>query len=106
MAIQIIKIFIQHDIIDAKIVTIKIVPKDCAKRAKDNKHYALEKLGGKCQKCNYNKCVYALDIHHLNPSIKDSKFHHKGGWSRERLDKELENCILLCANCHREEHYL
>jgi DNA-binding transcriptional regulator GbsR (MarR family) len=26
-------------------------------------------------------------------------------WSFERLKKEVEKCILVCSNCHKEIHY-
>jgi hypothetical protein len=46
-------------------------------------------------------------------------FHHQGGkkkefgiavaraegYSLERIKKEVEKCVLLCANCHRIAHY-
>jgi hypothetical protein len=35
------------------------------------KKRAIEYKGGKCQRCGYNRCVEALDFHHLDPSQKD-----------------------------------
>jgi hypothetical protein len=61
-------------------------------------------LGGKCSKCGYNICNAALEVHHLDPSKKDPTFHSGSGWSWSRVEKELQGCILLCSNCHREEH--
>lgn len=58
--------------------------------------------GGKCQKCGYDKCKGALAFHHTDPSKKEfriSKMH-----SLEKMLPELDKCILLCANCHHEEH--
>lgn len=69
------------------------------------KKYCVEKLGNKCSKCGYNKCIEALDLHHIDSSLKSKNFRSKRGWSFKRLDEELKNCKLLCANCHREEHY-
>lgn len=68
------------------------------------KEYIVEALGGRCSYCGYNKYIGALDIHHLDPTIKDKNFGSIRGWSKSRIDKEIENCVLLCANCHREEH--
>ena len=72
----------------------------------DTKTAIVNGFGGECLICGYNKCREALDIHHLDPNKKTFSF---GGiranpkqW--ELINKELENCVLLCANCHREVH--
>lgn len=59
--------------------------------------------GGKCQKCGYDKCIEALQFHHIDPSKKDFSIGGKS-WAFERMKKEVDKCILLCANCHIEEH--
>ena len=66
---------------------------------------AVEYLGGKCCNCGYSKCIDALEFHHKDPTKKDFGISKKGvprKW--EALVLELNKCILLCANCHREEH--
>lgn len=63
---------------------------------------ALEYKGGKCQHCGYDKYRGALEFHHKDPSQKDPKGLRK--WNRENLFAELDKCILLCSNCHKEEH--
>lgn len=60
--------------------------------------------GGKCSKCEYNKCIDALDFHHLNPEEKDFEISKAKTFNLENVKDELDKCILLCANCHREEH--
>jgi hypothetical protein len=62
--------------------------------------------GGKCQKCEYNKCLGALDFHHIDPKEKDFGIS-KSGITKfsDKIMLELDKCILLCANCHRELHY-
>lgn len=72
---------------------------------KSKRDYAIQKLGGCCVVCGYNKFSGSLDIHHLNPAVKDSRFKNFRGWSIERIKKEIENCVLLCRNCHNEHHY-
>ena len=63
----------------------------------------VEYKGGKCQLCGYDKCIAALDFHHLDPEQKD--FTISGGTkSFEHLKSEVDKCILVCANCHREIH--
>lgn len=64
----------------------------------------VEYKGGKCERCGYNKCIDALDFHHRDPNEKDFTIGGKS-WSFERLKKEADKCILVCANCHREIHY-
>ena len=54
-----------------------------------------------CAICGYNKCNAALDFHHSNP--KDKKYHiNQGMIARKDIIDELNKCILLCSNCHRE----
>jgi hypothetical protein len=63
-------------------------------------------MGGCCQICNYKKCNAALELHHLDPSIKEFSFgktmSSPKAWSK--ICAELKKCILLCSNCHREVH--
>lgn len=69
------------------------------------KELAVEYKGGKCERCGYCKSLKALEFHHLDPSQKDFGIGHKGetrSWERVRV--ELDKCILVCANCHREIH--
>ena len=57
--------------------------------------------------CGYNKCVASLDFHHEDPTKKEYGISSNGSTiSWEKLKIELDKCILLCANCHRELHYL
>lgn len=46
--------------------------------------------------------ICCLDFHHL----RDKKFEiaKAPDVSKDRLYKELEKCIILCANCHRKLH--
>lgn len=71
------------------------------------KRKIVEYLGGQCIRCGYNKCVAALEAHHIDPLKKSFGLANKGftkGW--EKIRQEAEKCVLLCANCHREEHWL
>ncbi len=65
----------------------------------------VEKLGGKCVRCGYNKNLSALTFHHL----EDKKFtldaRTFNRCPQELLEKELSKCILLCSNCHHEIHH-
>ena len=62
-------------------------------------------LGGKCQICGYDKCIQALDFHHVNPEEKTADFNANANRSWQTTREEIKKCILLCANCHREIHY-
>ena len=71
-----------------------------------NKQMCVNYKGGKCFSCGYNKCLAALEFHHINPNEKEFNI----GTKLKRLDSfddiksELDKCILLCSNCHRELH--
>ncbi|QHR74940.1 hypothetical protein YP6_00168 [Escherichia phage YP-6] len=71
---------------------------------RQKRQYAVDKLGGKCINCGFDKWIVSLDIHHLDPKIKDSKFAQMRGWSLQRIDNEIKNCVLLCRNCHAAVH--
>ena len=57
--------------------------------------------GGKCSKCGYNKNISALEMHHLDRNEKEFNFAYKSAMTNDLL-KELDKCILVCSNCHRE----
>lgn len=61
-------------------------------------------MGDKCQLCGYNKCIKALEFHHIDPKEKDFTFNKAKSKSWEVTNLELQKCILVCANCHREIH--
>ena len=75
------------------------------KRRKNIRRMAVEYKGGHCGKCGYNRCIDALEFHHLDSSGKDFSISAKG-YTRSwiKVKEELDKCILLCANCHREVH--
>lgn len=50
----------------------------------------LKERGNKCERCNYKK-YQILEIHHKN---------------KDRKNNNLENLLLICPNCHAEEHLL
>lgn len=54
--------------------------------------------------CEYNRCYSALEFHHKDPSEKDFTISKHPNWKFERLKPELDKCILVCSNCHREIH--
>lgn len=59
---------------------------------------------GKCGICGYNKCMQALQFHHLDPNEKQFTISKYSNYSFERTSQEVRKCILLCSNCHKEYH--
>jgi hypothetical protein len=69
------------------------------------KEKAIEYKGGCCEKCGYDRCDSALEFHHLDPKEKDFGIGSYSVLSWEKVKIELDKCIMVCANCHREIHY-
>lgn len=76
-----------------------------ATRSIEIKTKAVNYLGGKCAICGLVDLVCVYDFHHIDPSKKEISIGDRGGMSFETLRPELDKCILLCANCHRKQHY-
>ena len=74
------------------------------KRRNNIRRKATEYLGDKCCFCGYSRCLSALDFHHIVD--EDKNFTIRDGVTRSwsRVQQELEKCILVCSNCHREIH--
>ena len=68
------------------------------------KKMLIEYKGGKCQHYGYDKCMRALEFHHLNPEEKDFHLSKNLSKSIASLKNEADKCVLLCSNCHAEEH--
>jgi hypothetical protein len=71
---------------------------------KNMKLRAVEYKGGKCERCDYSKSLRALQFHHLDPNKKDFQISRASNPSWEKVKEELDKCVMLCANCHAEEH--
>lgn len=61
----------------------------------------------KCAKCGESR-GYVLDYHHINPEEKENIIARmiSNNYKIDSVFDEIEKCIVLCANCHREFHYL
>lgn len=75
--------------------------KDYRKKLKEK---SIEYKGGCCVICGYNKCYSALEFHHIDKNLKDFSISTRINKKWETLKKELDKCILVCVNCHRELH--
>lgn len=72
---------------------------------RDKKQRLVLALGGCCSKCGYAKSLRALQFHHPN----DDKEHELSKLLKKKFETalvEAKKCVLLCANCHAEEHEL
>jgi len=61
----------------------------------------------KCERCGYRNNYAALQLHHPNPREKEFQLDSRT-LSNRRWDvvlKEAGKCLLLCSNCHAEEHH-
>lgn len=100
---------ISYDRLRNVIVSQTITPKnsyDCVKTRRANtKEKLIKYKGGKCEICGYDKCNQALEFHHVNPEEKSFTISQSNIYKNLTiLKQEVDKCILVCANCHREIH--
>ncbi len=61
--------------------------------------------GGACEHCGYSRYHGALEFHHRDLNEKDFTIAHARLTKfSDKVKLELDKCVLLCSNCHREEH--
>jgi transposase len=74
-----------------------------ARRRRKMKALLVGEAGGRCRLCGYDRCLGALEFHHLDPEMKRMPLSAQGiAYALETLREEARKCILLCANCHAE----
>lgn len=60
-----------------------------------------------CSICGYDKNIVALDFHHTDPDVKNFSISKiKNLYINQKIKMELDKCIVICSNCHRELHSL
>ena len=58
-----------------------------------------------CEICN-EKRYWVLDFHHRDPKEKDLEVSKiVSNCNKQQLLNEIEKCVVLCANCHRDIHH-
>ena len=62
------------------------------------------KKNSECIKCGEDR-YYVLDFHHNDDKEFNIPILVSGGYAIEKLQKEIDKCDILCANCHREYHH-
>lgn len=60
-----------------------------------------------CAKCGDQR-GYLLEYHHSDPTQKENGIARmvSNNYQLDKVYDEIEKCVVLCANCHREFHYL
>ncbi len=75
-------------------------------RGRERKLKLIAMLGGQCTRCGYNRNFGALEFHHIDPSRKQFQLDMRSlanlRW--DVIAEEVRKCLLLCANCHAEQH--
>lgn len=67
------------------------------------KRRLVKEAGESCRLCGYDRCVAALEFHHIDPATKRFSLSLKGvARAFETVREEAAKCVLLCSNCHAE----
>lgn len=93
-----------------------LVCKNCRQdNAKENNRLIrewIESIKTSCIVCG-EKRKHVIDFHHLDPNHKEiniSKYASSGAGmfktKKKKIIEEIEKCVTLCSNCHRDFHYL
>jgi hypothetical protein len=78
-------------------------PYSFSRRRRNLKRKAIEYTGGKCQDCGDNRCDAAMHFHHVGgKDFEPARVIAQRSWAAAK--RELDKCLLLCANCHAERH--
>ncbi len=66
---------------------------------------AVTHMGCTCHECGRDGPAALFEFHHLNADKKGFGLSESGiPHSWVKVVAELEKCVMLCANCHREVH--
>ena len=74
-----------------------------SRRRQTVKQILVAEAGGACVLCGYDRCVTALEFHHVDPATKRFGLAAAGRThALARLREEAAKCVLVCSNCHAE----
>lgn len=84
----------------------KILAANNIVKARGKEKWDLYKGSLKCARCDEDH-IACMDFHHIDPTEKE---YGVSTLVKNRMYtkayKEIKKCIVLCANCHRKEHYV
>jgi len=72
---------------------------------REQKRSSVMHMGSSCFECERTGVPALFEFHHVDARDKDFGISRSGivrAW--DEIVTELEKCIMLCANCHREVH--
>src|SRR4051794_3349928 len=73
------------------------------RRRRKIKEILVAEAGGRCLLCGYDRCLAALEFHHIDPAEKAFHVSREGVTrSLAKARAEARKCVLLCSNCHVE----
>ena len=75
--------------------------KAALRRKQISAYLKAKKLASGCVDCGFNTHSEALDFDHVGEKTINPSRMIGRGWSFERIDRELAQCEVRCANCHR-----
>ena len=78
------------------------------KKIRERKDKLVQSKGGRCEHCQQSfSHPHVYDFHHKDPTTKEFSIGYaltRTNIPIEDLLKEVDKCLMLCANCHRIEH--
>lgn len=77
----------------------------CIERWRKRKFEVIAHFQDKCNDCKNTFHYSIYEFHHLVPSEKEYSWNKLRLFSNDKMQKELQKCVMLCANCHRLRHY-
>jgi len=66
--------------------------------------YELKRDELACEQCSESRPP-CLDCHHEGEKRDGVSNMVNDGYSKDRIREEIDRCLVVCANCHRREHY-